>query len=209
MIKGSSIKLAILGESTTGKTSISNRLLHNTFYERMSNTIGASFMAITRNDIKYEIWDTAGQERFHSIMSMYYRGADIIFLVYDVSQLETVDKLLRYLENIVGTLENEYKIFVLGNKTDLLAPNDDIKRIDRLVREKLDKYEVLVNKIEYLYISTKTGQNYDTLYAKMDEFAPYLKNKKDATTTNKKDIVKIEEFRVTKAPSPTYDLCGC
>ena len=39
--------------------------------------------------VKFEIWDTAGQERYHSLAPMYYRGAQVAIVVYDMtSQVE-------------------------------------------------------------------------------------------------------------------------
>jgi len=35
--------------------------------------------------VKFEIWDTAGQERYHSLAPMYYRGAQVAIVVYDIT----------------------------------------------------------------------------------------------------------------------------
>ncbi len=35
--------------------------------------------------VKLQIWDTAGQERFRGLAKNYYRGADAVVLVYDVT----------------------------------------------------------------------------------------------------------------------------
>jgi Ras-related protein Rab-1A len=52
-------------------------------------TIGVDFRFRTLNidnkQVKLQIWDTAGQERFRTITSAYYKGADGIVLVYDVT----------------------------------------------------------------------------------------------------------------------------
>ena len=39
--------------------------------------------------ISLQLWDTAGQERFQSVTKAYYRGAQGIILVYDISQEES------------------------------------------------------------------------------------------------------------------------
>ncbi|KAE8671846.1 Ras-related protein RABC2a [Hibiscus syriacus] len=43
--------------------------------------------------LKLTIWDTAGQERFGTLTSSYYRGAQGIILVYDVTRRETFTNL--------------------------------------------------------------------------------------------------------------------
>ncbi len=43
------------------------------------------------NELALQIWDTAGQERFHRITATYYKGANGIVLVYDVTDKKGFD----------------------------------------------------------------------------------------------------------------------
>ena len=45
-------------------------------------------------------WDTAGQDRFKTITSSYYRGADAIIVVYDLTDRESFSHVQRWLEEI-------------------------------------------------------------------------------------------------------------
>ncbi len=47
-----------------------------------------------------QIWDTAGQERFRSITQSYYRSANALILVYDISCQPTFDCLPQWLNEI-------------------------------------------------------------------------------------------------------------
>lgn len=44
--------------------------------------------------------DTAGQERFMAITKSYYRDADGIMLVYDVTNSESFDHIARWMRNV-------------------------------------------------------------------------------------------------------------
>ena len=66
-----------------------------------------------------QIWDTAGQERFRNIISSYYRGAQGIMLVYDITDLDSFQNLNSWLIEIEkNASKNVFKILV-GNKCDM------------------------------------------------------------------------------------------
>lgn len=70
--------------------------------------------------VKLTIWDTAGQERFRTLTSSYYRGAQGVILVYDVTNrdsfLHVRDTWLRELETY-GDLQS-LVLMLVGNKVD-------------------------------------------------------------------------------------------
>ncbi|KAJ2349465.1 hypothetical protein GGF43_004409, partial [Coemansia sp. RSA 2618] len=75
--------------STVGKTSLVTRYIHQTFSDRTPSTIGASFVTakidVEDCECRLQLWDSAGQERFRAMTQMYYRGANAVVLVYDIT----------------------------------------------------------------------------------------------------------------------------
>ena len=72
------------------KTSIFTRFKDNEFYPYVNTTIGNvntdKIMTINNERINLQIWDTAGQDRFRHIAAIHYKDAQIIALVYDVTE---------------------------------------------------------------------------------------------------------------------------
>ena len=99
------------------------RFTDDTFSDSYVTTIGVDFkiktLDIDSKSCKLQIWDTAGQERFRNIISSYYRGAQGIMLVYDITDLESFQNLNTWLIEIEkNASKNVYKILV-GNKCDM------------------------------------------------------------------------------------------
>jgi small GTP-binding protein len=82
-------KLVLLGEYSTGKSSLALRFVKGQFYEYEETTIGAAFLTQTvcfdDTTVRFEMWDTAGQEKYLSVAPMYYRGAQAAIVVYDIT----------------------------------------------------------------------------------------------------------------------------
>jgi small GTP-binding protein len=64
-------------------------------------------------------WDTAGQERFRVIATSYYRGADGIIVVYDITDHETFENVKQWLGEIEKHGTEGVKTLLVGNKCDL------------------------------------------------------------------------------------------
>ncbi len=91
------IKLILIGSSGVGKTSILTQFADNKFSQNYLTTIGVDFRFKTikyeNKNVKFQIWDTAGQERFRTITSAYYKGADGIIMVYDVTDPSSLEDI--------------------------------------------------------------------------------------------------------------------
>ena len=70
--------------------------------------------------IKLRVLDTAGQEKFNALSEIYYKEADCCLLMYDITSMESFDKVKNYyVETIKNMCKKGIKIILLGNKTDL------------------------------------------------------------------------------------------
>ncbi|XP_068604692.1 ras-related protein Rab-18 [Brachionichthys hirsutus] len=125
------LKLLIIGESGVGKSSLLLRFTDDTFDPDQTATIGVDFkvktLSIDGNSAKLAIWDTAGQERFRTLTPSYYRGAQGVTLVYDVTRRETFAKLDNWLNELeTYTTRNDIVKMLVGNKID-----KDDREVDR------------------------------------------------------------------------------
>lgn len=117
------LKVLIIGESGAGKSSLLLRFTDDIFDQEIGSTIGVDFKVKTltiHGDIfKIALWDTAGQERFRTLTPSYYRGAQGIVLVYDVSSRDSFEKLSNWLGEC-ETYSTKLGIvkMLVGNKID-------------------------------------------------------------------------------------------
>jgi len=118
-------KILLIGDSGVGKSCLLLRFADDTYTESYISTIGVDFklrtIELEGKTVKLQIWDTAGQERFRTITSSYYRGAQGIIVVYDVTDQATFNNVKQWLQEIDRyACENVNKLLV-GNKCDLTS----------------------------------------------------------------------------------------
>jgi small GTP-binding protein len=147
-------KILTIGESGVGKTCILRRFVENKFLKNHLATIGIDFKTKTLNinnqEIKLKIWDTAGQERFRNITTQYYKGADGIVLIYDVTDDASYEKIRDWMEQILSNTKREdIGLVLLGNKCDM-EPRAVTEEQGNKMAEEL--------KVSYFETSALTGQ---------------------------------------------------
>ena len=123
------IKCLFAGESGVGKTTLIH-LIHKGFFNETSEpTIGVAFSVETielQNSsgqiqtIKAHNWDAAGSMRFRSIVRQYMRNLDLVFLVFDMNNRESWERLSDWKKEIEDCQENSVlpNFVLVGNKSD-------------------------------------------------------------------------------------------
>ena len=153
-------KVLLLGDSDVGKSSLILRYTEETFNSKLVNSIGVDFKMkkkeVDGKIIKVQIWDTAGHERFRSITYSYYRGANAIIIVFDLSDKKSFISITEWLKQIEKHAnENVFK-FLVGNKSDLVEQR---KVTYEEAKQYADEHE-----LPYIETSAKEGININELF---------------------------------------------
>ncbi|EWM27640.1 rab gtpase [Nannochloropsis gaditana] len=117
------IKLLMIGDSGVGKTCLLLRYANDSFSPTFITTIGIDFkiknLELDGRRIKLQIWDTAGQERFRTITTSYFRGAQGILLVYDVTDRRSFESIRNWVGQIQQHADVHVNKILIGNKCDM------------------------------------------------------------------------------------------
>jgi len=165
-------KIILVGDSGVGKSSIVSRYTDNKFSMFLINTVGVDFKSKSVNigprKIRQQIWDTSGQERYKAITRNYFREADGIVVVYDVTDITTFTKIMDWLEEAYNQIDpQKCQKILIGNKTDLT--------LDRMVNFDEAENMALSLGMNYYETSAKDGPKeinkaFDDLSKKISEY---------------------------------------
>lgn len=156
-------KVILIGDSSTGKTSMIQRFINNTFEDKHLNTIGVDFFMracdIEKHHIKLQIWDTAGTEKYRSISSSYYRGSHAAFIVFDLTCRNTFENVRNWVDSFRKNCnpQNKNNIILIGNKSDLT--------VERQVKQEEAEELAQTNEMIYWETSAKSGQNVEEVFS--------------------------------------------
>ena len=129
---------------------------------------------------KLKIWDTAGQERFRNITTQYYKGADGIVLVYDVTDDGSFEKIRDWMAQIQANAEkDDLGLVLLGNKCDVEP---------RVVTEEQGNKMAEELHISYFETSALTGQGIKEAF---EQLARDIMKKKGVGEENKDGRVEL------------------
>ncbi|KAM8800478.1 ras and EF-hand domain-containing protein isoform 1-T1 [Rhynchonycteris naso] len=116
-------KIVLAGDAAVGKSSFLMRLCKNEFRGNTSATLGVDFqmktLLVDGERTVLQLWDTAGQERFRSIAKSYFRRADGVLLLYDVTCEKSFLNVREWVDMIEDAATESIPIMLVGNKADL------------------------------------------------------------------------------------------
>jgi len=158
-------KFLLIGDSGVGKSCLPLRFADDAFTENFISTIGVDFKIKTvmmdGKRVKLQIWDTAGQERFQTITTSYYRGANGIIIVFDVTNQTSFESVKKWLDDVERHASQNIVKLLIGNKCDLEHKRVVDYHTAKALADRLN--------MPYLETSAKAATNVEKAFEKLAE----------------------------------------
>ncbi|KAM6931643.1 ras-related protein Rab-34-like isoform 2-T2 [Lycodopsis pacificus] len=163
-------KVIVVGDLAVGKTCLINRFCKDAFDKNYKATIGVDFemerFEVMGVPFSLQLWDTAGQERFKCIASTYYRGAQVVIIAFDVTDVASLGHVRQWLEDSLK--ENDptaVQLFLVGTKKDLSSP----AQYSQIEQDALKIAQEI--RAEYWAVSSLTGENVKEFFFRVASLA--------------------------------------
>lgn len=198
-------KLILIGDSGVGKSSLLTRYVNDVYNTSFMSTIGIDFKVKTieleGKKIKLQIWDTAGQERFRKIVSSYYRGAQGIAFVFDLTDSKSFNNLAYWISDVKKQIEDDshIKTILIGTKADLIGKHPDTNVNQKYIHNFLKS-----TSMPYVETSANTGIGVNSAFEQL------AKQLLDAKIVSTKVINKpTETIKIAPNDTKIYPKNNC
>ena len=160
-------KIAVIGDSAVGKTSLIKQYTKGSFEKDYISTIGAQFSIyieeLDGDKCKLFFWDIAGEKEFKFLRSQFYVKSKAAIIVYSLEEnnhgIESFKHITEWYEDIKKYC-GKIPVIIFANKVDLIdEDNLDDSEIQKLIKEN--------NFIGVYRTSAKTGKGVTDAFKKI------------------------------------------
>jgi len=183
------IKVILVGEMATGKTSLINTAIGLEFQEKVPSTTSNSIMnktvEIEGKPYTVNLWDTIGQEKYRALTKIFMKDAKIIIYVYDITNLHSFNELKFWFEFTKEVINDDTVLAVVGNKSDLF--------LKELVKEEEGKKLAKEMGYEFALTTAKNPMIFCKFLEKLVEM--YITRKEEGVNDSKNTSQRIRGGR--------------
>ena len=128
-IIGDAFKIIFLGDISVGKTNLMLRFVDNDFSINSKATIGVDVSAkpvkLGPYAFRLQLWDTSGQERYKSFAATYFKDANGVIFVYDVTNRSSFKNIESWFDlGKKGCDPLLVAMMLVGNKKDCVGKRE-------------------------------------------------------------------------------------
>ncbi|XP_025707593.1 EF-hand calcium-binding domain-containing protein 4B isoform X4 [Callorhinus ursinus] len=185
-------KIVLVGNSAVGKTSFLRRFCEERFAPGLAATVGIDYrvkmVRVDDSSVALQLWDTAGQERYRCITQQFFRKADGVIVMYDVTARQSFLSVRQWLSSVEEAVGDYIPVLLLGNKID----NEKEREVPRGLGEQLAKENNLI----FYECSAYSGHN---TKESLLHLARILKKQED---TAREDTIQVDR------PAKKKSCCG-
>ncbi|XP_039725055.1 EF-hand calcium-binding domain-containing protein 4B isoform X3 [Pteropus medius] len=185
-------KIVFVGNSAVGKTSFLRRFCEDQFSPGLTATVGIDYrvktVRVDDSQVALQLWDTAGQERYRCITQQFFRKADGVIVMYDLTAKQSFLSVRQWLSSVEEAVGDCIPVLLLGNKID----NEKEREVPRGLGEQLAKENNLI----FYECSAYSGHN---TKESLLHLARILKKQED---TVREDAIQVDR------PAKKKPCCG-
>ncbi|XP_060980698.1 EF-hand calcium-binding domain-containing protein 4B isoform X3 [Dama dama] len=182
-------KIVFVGNSSVGKTSFLGRFCDGRFSPGSAATVGIDYrvktVCVDGSRVAVQLWDTAGQERYRCITQQFFRKADGVVVMYDLTARQSFLDVRQWLSSVEEAVGDRIPVLLLGNKID----NETEREVPRGLGEQLAKEHNLI----FYECSAYSGHNAEESVLHL---ARILKEQED---TVQEDTIQVDRPAKKKA----------
>ena len=165
-----SLKIILIGDGGSGKTSLVNQFVHRKFSNIYKTTIGVDITPYkttvkeTGEYVRFVLWDMSGQTHFEKFRARFYAGSSGAIIVYDLTNAMSYRNVTQWIKECHDSCNKAIPITLVGNKADL----DEIDFIEAMGEE--DEVSVILLYLE----SIEKGRRFIDVASRVVEEKPII-----------------------------------